>query len=57
MERSTGTFVLGVTKALCPECSTEFKPITCGFFDCSFRYKGEKVNGQITINGNVLNLS
>ena len=44
--KCSGSFVLVVTKARCPECLNEIKPISCGFYNCEWRYEGLKINGE-----------
>ncbi|CAI5723235.1 unnamed protein product [Peronospora destructor] len=33
----------------CPECNTEVKPITCGFYNCAWKFEGIKTGDSFSI--------
>ncbi|CAH0491607.1 unnamed protein product [Peronospora farinosa] len=33
----------------CPECNTEVKPITCGFYSCAWKFEGIKTSDSFSI--------
>ncbi|GBG81009.1 hypothetical protein CBR_g31565 [Chara braunii] len=44
-----GPFNLMLDKARCPLCDSEITPITCGFYDCEWRFEGVKSTGKESV--------
>jgi hypothetical protein len=41
--------IIGDDNAKCPMCRCTVKPVTCGFYDCSWTFEGVKKNDEVPI--------